>query len=497
MESGVSHLAVLKDYRAARTSSEQREGNGDYRRLELNQTLVLADLRGPGEITHLWMTINSHDPHHLRNLVLRIYWDGNPFPSVESPVGDFFGLGHNRVYVFSNPVQAIGTYKGMNAFWPMPFKRSARVEITNEGDAVTPSLYYYVDWRRLPRFPHDAAYFHAQYRQAFPCPDGEPYRILETIGAPGHYVGVNLSVHTQVDGWWGEGDDIFTVDGEIRPSLWGTGSEDYFCGAWCFTETFYNDYFGMPYRERQDQNADNYWNVYRLHLENPVTFRTSLTVEIEHGASGFDNTRKSGHNNDYASVAYWYMKKPVHLLGTLPPASERTPVYRPLAVPAHLFEFQRFKWEMAPAGGIGVDTQDLGEFHRQSGDRWFYGDHLFCHPNEKNSIATGTLTLDKAMEGPLVFRVTQAKDYGRIRIRLDGEVVVPDCNLYHPSVRAVMLHAGDVSLDAGPHTVTVETLGKDERSKGYLWGIDYLRVGGTEAPDFEPDTPVVSGKTEL
>ena len=295
-------LASIQNYTSARVSSEDRKGNADMRVIAPGATLTLADVDGPGEITHIWTTIATDDQNHLRNIVFRIYWDNNEFPSVESPVGDFFGLGHGRYYYFSNPVQAIGTEKAMSCFWPMPFGKHARITATNESQTTVGAYYYYVDYRKYESLPNNSAYFHAQYRQAKPNEDGKPYLIMETDGGRGHFAGVNLSIHTQSSGWWGEGDDIFTIDGEASPSMWGTGSEDYFCGAWCYGQTFYTPYFGMPLREKLDQSENNYWNVYRLHLESPITFKRSIKVQIEHGANGFENSRKP-LNNDYSSLS--------------------------------------------------------------------------------------------------------------------------------------------------------------------------------------------------
>jgi hypothetical protein len=273
-------LAALRDYRPMRVSSADRKGNADAIQIQPHATTTVAELQGPGEITHLWTTIASPDPNHLRDIVIRIYWEGNSYPSVESPIGDFYGLGHAMYYIFNNPVQAIGSDKGMNAFWPMPFARLARVTISNDSDQPVRAYYYYVDWRKYKTMPANLGYFHAQYRQAFPCENGKPYLILDTDGSRGHFVGVSLSIHTQVGGWWGEGDDMFTIDGENEPSLWGTGSEDYFCGAWCYKQTFFNNYFCLTLRTKINHDADNYWNVYRLHLESPIAFNRSLKMEI-------------------------------------------------------------------------------------------------------------------------------------------------------------------------------------------------------------------------
>jgi hypothetical protein len=391
-------------------------------------------------------------------------------------LGDFFGLGQGKVYYFDNPVQAIGTIRGLNCFWPMPFAESARVEIVNESDIKASSIYYYVDWRSLNRFPKNLGYFHAQYRQDFPNPDGKNYLFLDTSGARGHYMGVHLTIHTQVDGWWGEGDDIFTIDGESTPSLWGTGSEDYFCGAWGFGETFYNDYFGMPYREKDDHSADNFWNVYRYHIESPIPFKDSIRVEMEHGTAGYDNTHKEGWNNDYSSVAYWYMEKPVPLKGSLPPAEERISHYRPLFVPDNVIELH--KCDVIPSSeNIRASVQGLEGFPR-AGSAWYYSDHLFCISNQPGSTVTLNFTTEQDHQGPSVFHLTRSADYGAIRVSLNDQVLLENMNCYSPRVESLLLDLGELTLPAGIHTLKIETTGKDERSQGYRWGVDYLRIGG-------------------
>ena len=485
--SPLSSIPVLKDYQTMRSSSQDRMGNADFKIIGAGETLVIADLQGPGEITHIWVTISSEDPKHLRNIAMRVYYDGNDFPSVESPIGDFFGLGHGAYYYYGSAVQSIGTDNAMNSFWPMPFQKSARIEATNESTIPVKAFYYYVDWRLFRAMPPNMGYFHAQYRQEFPCQTGKNYCFLETSGGVGHFMGVNLSVHTQVSGWWGEGDDIFTIDGEQIPSIWGTGSEDYFCGAWCYGNTFYYPFFGMPYRKNLNQSQNNYWNVYRYHIENPIAFSKSLKAEIEHGALGFDNTRKGGRNNDYSSVAYWYMEKPVRLVGSLPPAGERSPVYKENILPDGLFELQYFDISSNPPGI--VDVQDL-DFFITPNRRWLNNDHLFCNHNTSDSVVQIRWNTDKVYTGEMILVMTQAPDYGIISLSLDGEDLLPNFNGYAAVVQPALVNLGNRTLKAGNHTLVIQTRGRDERSIRYLWGIDYMRIGG-DAPEIEKDMVVI------
>lgn len=489
----VSDLAKLKDYRSKRVASDDRPGNGDRLIIAPRETTTVATLEGPGEITHLWTTIATADPDHLRNIVIRIYWDGNDFPSVESPIGDFYGLGFNRYYVFNNPVQAIGTDKGMNCFWPMPFRKSARVEISNESDVRVDAYYFYVDWRQYKTMPENVGYFHAQYRQDFPTVSGKPYLILDTGGGKGHFAGVNLSIHTQVPGWWGEGDDIFTIDGEASPSLWGTGSEDYFCGAWCYGKTFYNDYFGMPLREKENHSADNYWNVYRLHLESPITFEKSLRAEIEHGTHGFDNTRP-GRNNHYTSVAYYYVDSPQPLRDKLPPVEQRKTNFNAPASYPGSFEPQYMK--SSPPPGVVIDQQGMDGFSGEN-RKWIQNDQCWVRDAKEGQPIDFTFETTAPLSGPSVLRLTKANDYGRIRVSLNGTIIVRNFNGYADSVHPVVVDIGNVRLPAGKNTLRVEVLGKDEQSKNTHFGIDYLRVGGSPLPNENATQPREGAKAEV
>ncbi len=190
-------VARTQDYSAQRASSANPDlhSNGDARSIAPGETLVLAEMDGPGMITHIWTTVGSIDPFYPQSLVLRMYWDGLERPSVEAPLGDFFGVGNGAHANFTSlPVATSSRGRSRNCFWQMPFAKSAKITVTNEStEYKTDSFYYYVDWRKYEALPVDSAYFHAQYRQAMPATPGD-YTILETEGR-GHYVGTVYSVH--------------------------------------------------------------------------------------------------------------------------------------------------------------------------------------------------------------------------------------------------------------------------------------------------------------
>jgi hypothetical protein len=338
-------LAERKDFRALRiASTDPKFKNADFRRIEPGATLELGRIEGRGRITHMWFTINSKSADHLRELVLRICWDGAEKPAVECPLGDFYGLGFGKYVEYKSAPIAIGGIKALNCYWPMPFANSARLTMTNEGTQRVDSCYFNIDYqlenvplpggRRRLRGPMDEAisYFHTQYRHAFPVPKGQDYLILETQGR-GHHVGTFLSVLANSDGWWGEGNDKFYVDGAQKPTIEGTGSEDYFCGAWDFQHAFWNPYNGVPYYDNKDKGGEKRGilnTCYRWHLLDPVPFQKSLRFTIEHGRHGPEDDREPLRNH-YSSVAFYYLDRPEGDGAPLPPYKERVPQLMPLA----------------------------------------------------------------------------------------------------------------------------------------------------------------------
>jgi hypothetical protein len=343
-------LPEAKDYVQHRASSYDRTGgNADFRTIAPGETLTLLDEPGPAIISHIWITIASDDPHHLKALVLRMYWDGETTPSVETPIGDFFGLGLGEYHLYQAVPLSIGSDKALNSFFPMPFQKHARITVTNEGAIKVGAFYFNIDYRSYNKpLPADQLYFHAQYRQAAPAQgwtnnwrdnddpvvndkknlngDGN-YVWMEATGR-GHFVGVTMSVLQNQDGWWGEGDDMFFIDGEATPSINGTGSEDYFLGAWDFGDhAFSYGLFGAPVKG--SELAGSRSSVYRFHLDSPIPFTKSLRATIEHG--------HANHRSDnFFSVAYWYQTEPHAAFPLLPPLQQRIPAIYAVGGPGNV-----------------------------------------------------------------------------------------------------------------------------------------------------------------
>ncbi len=322
-------MARLRDYKCRRESSWDRTGgNNDSVRVEPGQTATLMDVKGAGVITHIWFTINSSDRMHLKNLVLRAWWDGESSPSIEAPIGDFYGLGLGEYFTYQSALLAVAPAKALNCYFQMPFASAARVTVTNEGKIRTDNLYFAIDYTTVPQLPEGLGRFHAQYRQAAPCKksantsgknlNGEDnYVFLEATGK-GHFVGVTHAVEQNADGWFGEGDDMIFIDGDTAPTINGTGTEDYYNGAWDFYgQAFANMRQGAPYIVDPERTGGRYC-LYRWHTESPITFEKSIKVTIEHG-----------HANDRAdnfySTAYWYQTEPHAEFPKMPAPEARVP----------------------------------------------------------------------------------------------------------------------------------------------------------------------------
>ena len=331
--------ARLRNYKSRRSSSWDRTGaNSDRVPIEPGASATVLDVTGAGVVTHLWFTINSPDPMHLKNLVLRAWWDGESTPSVEVPIGDFFGLGLGEYFVYQSALVAVAPIKALNAYFQMPFSHSARIVVANEGKVRTNSLYFAIDYVTLPSIPGDLGRFHAQYRQAAPCKgwtndwtsntspgindrmnlDGkENYIFLEATGR-GHFIGVAQSVLQNQNGWFGEGDDMIFIDGDAVPTINGTGTEDYYNGAWDFGgQSFGYQHNGAPYSVDPERIGGRCC-LYRWHTESPITFEQSIKVTIEHG--------HANHRSDsFFTTAYWYQTEPHAAFPPLPAAADRIP----------------------------------------------------------------------------------------------------------------------------------------------------------------------------
>ncbi|WP_289005123.1 DUF2961 domain-containing protein [uncultured Parabacteroides sp.] len=314
-----------------RISSHDSTGNNrdHLSDIQPGETRTIAEIKGAGIINHIWITISPGPKELSRNdIILRMYWDNKPYPSVESPIGPFFGQGWNEQYNYASlPLAAgPGSGTGLCSYFSMPFASGARIEIENQSNKNINAFYFYVDYVEMKKLPSDLGRFHAWYNheltEALPegenewsklgpqgeNKDGADNYVFADIKGKGHFVGINYYIHCPTPMWYGEGDDMWYIDRETIPSLIGTGTEDFFNTSWCPKEKFSHPYYGYP-RINEDTGWLGRTHVYRFFISDPIFFETGLKGTIEHG-----------HNNnltlDLASVAYWYQSEP----GLLPPA---------------------------------------------------------------------------------------------------------------------------------------------------------------------------------
>ena len=338
MNGPLSNLANLSTARTKRISSYDRSGgNEDNITIGPRETVTIAEIVGAGVIRHIWFTVWHLDPMSRRNMVLRMYWDGSSRPSVDCPLGDFFGQGWGEEYNFVSLPLCAAPQKGkaLNSYFPMPFADGARIDIVNESDENCNAFYYYVDYEELDSLPASEGRFHACWNRQIHYPaqgsenewstiyspqepnlaDTFNHCIIDTKGS-GHLVGVNYYVDNPSTVWYGEGDDMWFIDGESwPPSLHGTGTEDYFNTSWCPRQLYQHPYFGYGRINSGETGWLGRTHAYRFHIEDPIRFTTSLRGSIE-----------VGHANcltaDIVTVAYWY-QTPCADLPALPPAEQR------------------------------------------------------------------------------------------------------------------------------------------------------------------------------
>jgi hypothetical protein len=344
-------LPLLKDYTSERVSSYDRSGANDdgnwQQPIKAGETRTIAALEGPGIIQHIWITIASNEPYHLRKIVLRMYWDGDSTPAVEAPIGDFFGLATGKYFLYESGPLSVGSQRALNCYFPMPFRQAARITVSNEGEQDIRAFYYNIDWEKHASLPANMAYFHAEYRQQAPADgwtsewqrngddkvnkhenlDGKAnYIVLEAEGR-GHFVGVMHGIFQNQGDWWGEGDEMIFIDDLSKPKITGTGTEDYYLGAWCYggcgispfggqKPTFAYQRYGNPVNGGDDRGAE--WVVYRFHTDSPVAFQKAFKMTIEHG--------HANHRSDnWYTVAYWYQAGPHRKRVPLPSVADRVP----------------------------------------------------------------------------------------------------------------------------------------------------------------------------
>ncbi len=461
---------------AARPKGDLEEAsNWDNQNLAPGATRVLLDAAGPGVITHIWMTFLGPEPQgwarqgsaNHQEMLLRIYWDGRKIPGVEAPVGDFFANAFGkRSEVISEPV-VVEDADSYNCFWQMPFAKSARVEIVNQGNKPVSLLYYNIDWIKKKELSKGTPYFHAQYRQEYPTVRGKDYVVLETQGK-GHYVGTVLSVRTRSPGWFGEGDEKIYIDNEARPSIWGTGTEDFFLSAWGLKRTS-TPYFGVPYFD-QWGIVGGHTSAYRWQIHDPFVFNTGIKVTFEHFGWISPDENPNGkttswneREDDYSSVAFWYQTGEPTFAARAPGATDRQ-------LPS-LERTTIFARDYSGAGYHGegdVASQQLALYP---------GPQLLYKPARmEGAWVEIPFTVTNREPLRLLLNATESYDFGRYQAYLDGIKLGDVLDYYSDKIQGTESHLLDFWPEPGPHKLRLECVGKNSKSEGFYLGLESIRL---------------------
>lgn len=475
-------LSKTQDYSASRVSSHNREGGprDNFWIPTTGEEVTLAEIKGPGAITHIWTTSRGGG----RDLIIRFYWEGSDHPSIEAPIGDFFGVAMGmNAEMNSYPIQVSSKGRARNCWWYMPFNRSARVTVSAAHSQEnlkqkTISLYYYIDYRAYGKPVQDIHYFHARFQETDPAQRGKPVKLLEAQGE-GHFVGLVMGQRARTPGWFGEGDDIITVDGKV--SFIGTGTEDYFCDAWGF-RAFSDLYHGVPALE--GRKIGDRLSAYRFHIMDPIPFKKSFSFEIEHWPwiSPWPNTGR----DYYSSVGFWYQKT-IHKAW---PRLEKIISNEP-------WDPAKGRWHVNSA----LEAEDLGilKFESRIGRNAkpsprhvmpnLSGDYMVEFDSGGKGFFDLAVPVKKAGIFNLNIYYVRAPDYGKVQLSVNGTAAGEPADTYlrtddltRPIWPPKAYIFKGIALKKGLNTFRFTIRSKNPGSDGFKTGIDciVLKKEGSE-----------------
>jgi hypothetical protein len=454
---GLDHLFIPGGGALVQYSSHApKPGAVDSWEVPAGATVTLVDHHGPGVVRRWWMTIIQTETNAdlFRRSILRCYWDGETTPSVEAPLADFFGLSFGEVHDFTSSAVSV-TSGGLNCYWPMPFRSSARITLENQTGVPISGLFFNIAVEKSPKVPRDALYFHAQFRSA-PTVQGKPVVVLETSGA-GNYVGTVMSARTLrgVGMRFLEGNERIFVDGEREPSVAGTGTEDYFGGGLYFvTGAFSGPYLGVTVLDREKNRV----GAYRWHILDPIRFTKSLRFELQHGPN--DDVP-----SEYATLAVWYQTHPHSPFPPFPEGGEAVGTVAPFRIEGAIEGEELVGSALATQGRVTV--QSMAEFH---GD-WSGDAQLLWRGGSPGGHLTLFVTSPEAGEREVIGHFTKSGDYGDVKVMHQGRELAV-IRGYAPGIATSTVSLGRVLLERGPNAFLLEIEGKDARSNGYAVGID-------------------------
>lgn len=442
-------------------------------RINAGETATLMDVTGPGIIQHIWLVEGLN-----RGLVLRFYWDDEPTPSIETPAPDFFAVGHGRFAPVNSLPIVVNPANALNSYWPMPFRKRARVTLTNETDADVPLVAYQITYLET-ELPANTGTLHAQYRRASTA-ETNPYVILDGVQGQGCYVGTFLAWTQMEKGWFGEGEIKFFMDGdEAFPTICGTGTEDYFLGSYGFPRPFTTAYSGTVLPASDGAEPPNFWSLYRWHIQDPIYFERDLRVTIQALGWGSDGKYKK-MADDIASVAYWYQTEPHAAFPPLPSLEMRTrDARRPPVKFEGAVECETLK-DILRTPDLPVEVQNLEGL----GSGWSAGAQLFVRAPQVGSVVELVVPAEQAGPHRITLHATRAPDYGILQFSVNDRTVEPTFDGYAEAA------APSGPIDLGVHEpqdgkfyIRVEVVGTNAASTGqkYYLGLDAVVLSPANA----------------
>lgn len=461
-------LPYLKNSKLIQVSSfDTSGGNKDRILVRPGRKVNILDTEGPGMIVRMWFNIESRDPYFLRRIVIRIYWDNELKPSVEVPFGDFFGNGIKYTPYVS---QYLGmTSGGYVCYFPMPFEGHARIEIANESPYEINGLFYHVEFQKFEgALESDVAYFHACWKRSIRTNYDSNYVLLNTEGR-GHIVGMNMNMQSYSGNLaYLEGDEMIRVDGEKKPSIHGTGTEDFFSGGWYFNHgEFAGPYTGLLYKnDSLGQIA-----AYRLFIADPIPFKKKILISVEHG-------HRNQEIADYSSTVYWYQIDPHKPFAEFPPSGQRIPLR--IVKPARMKEAEKLKFDL---GGLQSTIEDMSG----AGPEWGDNKQLTVFATKGSTFS---LTMDQLDEPVYLMELyySRGPDYGNADIYVN-DIKAGTLTGYSPHLLPngkVTLSGSGVKTEGKTIRIGFKVTGKDTASKGYRIGLDgfCLEPKRTYIPDW-------------
>ena len=450
----ISRLPYLRSNRLYQISSyDTTGGNADRIMIPEGTTATIARIEGPGCITRIWLTISCKDRYFLRRILMRMYWDGEEDPSVDVPVGDFFGTGFEYTHYTSLLVGM--SSGGYYCYIPMPFSESAVIDVVNECEDDVDLFYYHINYQKLDQVEEDVGRFHAQWRREVPTILNRNYTILKAEGW-GHYIGCNLNMQGYKDNLsFLEGDEMMYVDGETFPSIYGTGTEDYFTSGWYFTTgTFAGPLHGLIIKDEKTARIA----AYRFHIHDCIPFQDSIKVTIEHGHA---NTVQA----DYSSVAYWYQREPHKPFTAMLSAPMRIPLR--VTVPLDAIEGEDLiVGTRLTAGRVSIES--MNEF----GPEWSGGRQLTFHATQPEDQCEVLFDVETADRYFIRGCFTRGPGYGRFKVSHEGDVIGQYDGYGDEIEHSGKVDLGKARLASGKNSLTFTITGKDDWATGYNVGFD-------------------------